>query len=318
MTKIDDLHLWRLFCEVVRSGGVNAACEKLQCEPSTVSRAVKALETELGLPLFEREGRTLRLTELGKRAHQQAEALLTRHDEMIEDLKGDKDALSGIVRLAAHAGIGPLEIAPALVEFLKMYPDMQLELHDLSGRVPAVFQNETGPRIDMAVSYGPATPIPGLVSRYVGEMPFVAVASPLYTQKHGIPKHPAELVEHVGILTQAPSRQPTETLEKDGETVLLHWKSSMMFKNLNSVRSAVILGGGIVPDMPLYHCADALKSGQLVPVLPGWHRKAMSCFVYTTEAAFEKRRVRVLFEWLAEHERRTQAKLREANPAFYV
>ena len=51
MTKTDDLHLWRLFCEVVRSGGVNAACEKLQCEPSTVSRAVKALEAELGLPL---------------------------------------------------------------------------------------------------------------------------------------------------------------------------------------------------------------------------------------------------------------------------
>lgn len=318
MTKTDDLHLWRLFCEVVRSGGVNAACEKLQCEPSTVSRAVKALETELGLPLFEREGRTLKLTELGSRAHQQAEALLVRHDEMIADLKGDKEALSGVVRLAAHAGIGPLEIAPALVEFLKIYPDMQLELHDLTGRVPAIFQTETGPRIDVAVSYGPATPIPGLVSRYVGEMPFVAVASPLYIKKHGIPKHPAELVEHVGILTQAPSRQPTETLEKDGETVSLHWKSSMTFKNLNSVRSAVILGGGIVPDMPLYHCADALRSGQLVPVLPGWHRKAASCFVYATEAACEKRRVRVLLEWLAEHERRMQTKLREENPAFYV
>ena len=90
----------------------------------------------------------------------------------------------------------------------------------------------------------------------------------------------------------------------------------MTFKNLNSVRSAVLLGGGIVPDMPLYHCADALRSGQLVPVLPGWHRKAASCFVYATEAACEKRRV--LLEWLAEHERRTQTKLREENPAFYV
>ena len=92
----------------------------------------------------------------------------------------------------------------------------------------------------------------------------------------------------------------------------------MTFKNLNSVRSAVLLGGGIVPDMPLYHCADALRSGQLVPVLPGWHRKAASCFVYATEVACEKRRVRVLLEWLAEHERRTQTKLREENPAFYV
>ena len=116
-----------------------------------------------------------------------------RHDEMIADLKGDKEALSGVVRLAAHAGIGSLEIAPALVEFLKIYPDMQLELHDLTGRVPAIFQTETGPRIDVAVSYGPATPIPGLVARYVGEMPFVAVASPLYvksppTKVEGFPR----------------------------------------------------------------------------------------------------------------------------------
>ena len=144
------------------------------------------------------------------------------------------------------------------------------------------------------------------------------VCADISIKKHGIPKHPAELVEHVGILTQAPSRQPTETLEKNGEAVSLHWKSSMTFKNLNSVRSAVILGGGIVPDMPLYHCADALKSGQFVPVLPGWHRKAASCFVYATEAVYEKRRVQVLLEWLAEHERRTLTKLREENPAFYA
>ena len=195
----------------------------------------------------------MKLTDLGKRASQKAEDLLARHDEMMADLKGDKDALAGVIRIAAHAGIGPLEIAPALVEFLKIYPDLQLELHDLAGRVPAIFQNETGPRIDVAVSYGPDTPIPGLVSRYVGEMPFVAVTSPLYVKKHGMPKHPSELINHIGILTQAPSRQPTETLEKDGESVPLHWKSSMTFKNLNSVRSAVLLGGGIVPDMPLYH-----------------------------------------------------------------
>ncbi len=318
MTKTDDLHLWRLFCEVVRSGGVNAACEKLQCEPSTVSRAVKALEMELGLPLFVRDGRTMKLTELGRRASQKAEDLLSRHDEMVADLKGDKDDMKGVVRIAAHAGIGPMEIAPALVEFLKIYPDMQLELSELTDRVPALFQNETGPRIDVAVSYGPDTPIPGLVSRYVGEMPFVPCASPLYIKKHGAPQHPLDLVNHIGILTQAPSRLPTESLEKGGKSIQLHWKSVMAFKSLSSVRSAVILGGGIVPDMPLYHCAEGFKTGQLVPVLPGWRRKNASCFVYATEAACEKRRVRVLLDWLTEHERRTQTRLREENPMFYA
>ena len=84
---------------------MNAACEKLQCEPSTVSRAVKALEAELGLPLFEREGRSMKLTDLGKRANQKAEDMLARHD----GVKGDKDAQAGVIRIAAHTGIGPLE-----------------------------------------------------------------------------------------------------------------------------------------------------------------------------------------------------------------
>lgn len=318
MRKLDDLNLWRLFLEVVRAGGINAACVKLDCEPSTVSRAIKSLESELGLPLFEREGRTLRLTELGQRASQAAEDLLNRHEAMISTLTGERDALSGPIRLAAHAGIGPLEIAPALVEFLKIYPDMQLELYDLSGRVPECFENLSGPPIDVAVSYGPDTPIPGLVSRYVGEMPFVPVASPLYIQKHGMPRHPLDLINHIGIITQVPSRTPTETLEKNGQAIPLHWKSTLTFKNLRAVRSAVILGGGIAPDLPLYHCADLIHSGQLVPVLPGWHRKAASCYVFATESACEKRRVRLLLDWLAEHERRTQTKLREENPNFYI
>lgn len=318
MRKLDDLNLWRIFLEVVHAGGVNAACSRLSCEPSTVSRAVRALETELGLPLFEREGRSLRLTEIGMRAGKMAEELLSRHEAMISELTGEREVLAGPVRLAAHAGIGPLEIAPALVEFLKIYPDMQIELYDLTGRVPECFENADGPRIDVAVSYGPEAPIPGIVSRYVGEMPFVPVASPLYLQKHGTPRHPLDLVRHVGILTQAPSRSPTEALERNGQSVPLHWKSSLTFKNLSSVRSAVILGGGIVPDMPLYHCADLIRSGKLVPVLPGWHRKAAMCFVFATESACRKRRVRVLLDWLTEHERRTQMKLREENPSFYA
>ena len=50
MSRTDDLAVWRIFCEVARSGGVHAACETLNCEPSTVSRALKAIEAEIGAP----------------------------------------------------------------------------------------------------------------------------------------------------------------------------------------------------------------------------------------------------------------------------
>ena len=52
MNRLDDMNSWRMFCEIVRVEGLNAACERLDCEPSTASRAIHALEKELGAPLL--------------------------------------------------------------------------------------------------------------------------------------------------------------------------------------------------------------------------------------------------------------------------
>ena len=135
MARTDDLNVWRIFCEVVQAGGVNAACDVLECEPSTVSRALKAIETEIGAPIFLREGRHLKLTELGARAYDKATKLLNVHELMIQDLKGDQNALSGTIRLASHSGISSIEITPHLIEFRKTYPDITLELHDLTKQI---------------------------------------------------------------------------------------------------------------------------------------------------------------------------------------
>lgn len=318
MARTDDLGVWRIFCEVVRSGGVNAACNVLDCEPSTVSRALKAIETDVGSPVFRREGRHLKLTELGRRAHAKAETLVRFHEAMLQDLRGDRDALSGVIRLASHAGISSVEITPRLIEFRKVYPAVTLELHDLSARIPEVFHAKDGPEIDVAVGYGPDRPIEGLVARYVGEMPFICCASPLYVKQFGHPRHPSESVKHTGILVHTPTRVATDKLERDGISCDLHWKNSMAFKNLMAVRSAAVLGAGIVPDLPLFHAAAPLKNGQLVLVMDGWRCRSASCFVFATEEAYEKRRVRVLLDWIAEQERRVLAELRADFPEFYA
>lgn len=318
MARTDDLGVWRIFCAVVRSGGVNAACNTLDCEPSTVSRALKAIETDVGAPVFRREGRHLKLTELGRRAHAKAEELIRFHEAMLQDLRGDRDALSGLIRLASHSGISSVEITPCLIEFRKVYPAVTLELHALSARIPEVFYAKDGPAIDVAVSYGPNRPIEGLVARYVGEMPFICCASPLYVKQFGHPHHPSECVKHTGVLVQTPTRVATDKLERDGISCDLHWQNSMVFSNLMAVRSAAVLGAGIVPDLPLFHAAAPLKNGQLVPVMDGWRCQSASCFVFATEEAYEKRRVRVLMDWLTENERRALAKLRADFPEFYA
>lgn len=204
MARTDDLNVWRIFCEVVQAGGVNAACDVLGCEPSTVSRALKAIETEIGAPIFLREGRHLKLTELGARAHDKAVKLLNVHELMIQDLKGDQNALSGTIRLASHSGISSIEITPHLIEFRKTYPDITLELHDLTKQIPEIFHLADTPPIHLAAGYGPNRPIDGLVARYLGEMPFLCCASPLYLERFGAPRHPSECVNHIGILINSP------------------------------------------------------------------------------------------------------------------
>ena len=85
-----------------------------------------------------------------------------------------------------------------------------------------------------------------------------------------------------------------------------------------SLKSALMLGAGVVPDLPLFHCAEELENQQLVQVLPGWHRPTLSCYVSAREEAYEKRRVQIFTEWIAERERGKMASLRERFPQFYV
>ena len=89
MNRLDDMNSWRMFCEIVRAEGLNAACERLDCEPSTASRAIHALEKELGAPLFSRSSRPVKLTQLGHEAYQAALKLPATPEDLIRSLTGD-------------------------------------------------------------------------------------------------------------------------------------------------------------------------------------------------------------------------------------
>lgn len=317
MERLDDLSTWRMFCEIVRSEGLNAACERLNCEPSKVSRALKSLEDRLGSPLFSRNGRRIQLTEFGRVAYEKVLPILALHGEMLQELKGDKNNLSGLIRVASHAGIGPAEITPALVEFQQIYPDIQFELTELSSPIPHGFVTVDGHLNDVIIGYGNDDPIEGVIKRYSGEMPFVACASPLYIKRHGLARTPEECQKHTGILINSPTRTATTTLSNGKRTAELVWKNSLTVHSLNSAKTALMLGAGIVPDLPLFHCMREIEEKTIVPVLEGWHRKSASCFVFVREEAYQKRRVQVFVDWIAAREHNFLQALTQRFPSFF-
>ena len=231
MNRIDDLGTWKIFCEVVKADSLNRACEALDIEPSSASRFIRDLESKLGAPLFTRSGRTIQLTDLGKQAYEKIQPILALHQEMVTDLQGDRDKLAGLIRIASHAGIGPAEITPALVEFQKIYPDIQFELHELNARLPKGFSTTEGNLCDVVIGYGDQTPLPQVIMRYSGEMPFVPCASPLYIKKHGYLRHPQDCVTHTGIMINTPTRSATKMLVRGPESKELRWKNTLTMHN---------------------------------------------------------------------------------------
>ena len=127
-----DLRRLRLFVEVVRQGGFSRAAKVVFAAQPTVSKAVKQLEDELGVPLLDRVGHRSELTAAGKIVYGRAVALLAGG----EDLMAELDELRGLKRGTLHLGFPRLGssslFAPMFASFRRRYPgvDVDLAVHD--------------------------------------------------------------------------------------------------------------------------------------------------------------------------------------------
>lgn len=118
----------RYFCEVVVTGSIREASERLNVAPSAVSRQIQNIEADAGLPLFERHPRGMRLTEAGVLFYQHARQVLLdagRVQAEIDDLKGMR---RGKVRIYAVEGIISPLLIPCIVSFRHKYPGVTFQI----------------------------------------------------------------------------------------------------------------------------------------------------------------------------------------------
>jgi DNA-binding transcriptional LysR family regulator len=120
----------RTFLEVARLEHLGRASEALQADPSTVSRKIARLEQEVGVPLFERIGRSIRLTQAGKRFVGRAERLLSDLREAVADAEGAVSAESGVVRIGFLHTVGARWLPERLARFLQAHPGVRFILEE--------------------------------------------------------------------------------------------------------------------------------------------------------------------------------------------
>lgn len=257
---LDDLVL---FVEVARTGSLSQAGQRLGIPSATMSRRLSGLEKQLGVKLFIRSTRQVRLSD-------HAQAFFERCAEVVDAAQLAHEALvqshehaGGRVRLSVPVDFGQDYLGPLLPEFTALYPQIQLDL-ELSARNINLLTEH----VDLAVRLG-AIQGDSLVARPLGHIHMGLFASQDYLSRSGLPQNPADLTDH-HCLAMSPDRaQARWTLTRGSETVQHPVQGVFCTNHIGLTRRLAAQDQGIAL-LPLKHTRHALESEWLVRVLPDW------------------------------------------------
>jgi DNA-binding transcriptional LysR family regulator len=284
-----------LFAQAVESGGFAPAARRFSVPKSTLSKRVAALEASLGVRLIERSSRSFRLTDIGHDFYQHARAALVEVESAQQVVQSRLAEPSGTVRLTAAVPVVQFQLAPHLPALARTWPRLQLQLH-ASGRFVDLVQE--GYDIALRSHFAPL-PDSGLVQRTLMVEPVMLVAAPAYLREHGVPRQPADLAAHHGLLTGADATRWTLSREKADTVQTVEPQPRLVANESVALLHAATAGLGIVC-LPETICQHHLARGELVRVLARWTAGRV-----TTTALVPHRRsllpsVRVVLDFLAE------------------
>ena len=257
---MDRLEAMSLALAVAESGTLSAAARRQKTPLATVSRKVSELEAHLQTKLFNRTSRALVLTDAGRAFVAAAKRILADVAEAERAASGEYTTPRGDLTVSAPVALGRMHLLPVVAEFLEAFPQVDVAL-SLQDRPVNLLEEE----IDVALRIG-ALADSSLIAVRVGESCRVVCASPGYLKSRGTPRSPDHLAKH-DCITYAPF-QPSNmwTFERDRTEFAVPVRSRLIVSNQESACDAARAGIGITVAFS-YLVADAVKSGELVPLL---------------------------------------------------
>ncbi len=252
------------FVAVADHGGISAAARHLAAPKSTVSRAVARLEEDVGLRLFVRGAKSLRLTHDGNQFYQHAIRILEQVDAASAELAGLSESPRGRLTVALPMAFGREIVGPELTSFRAANPEIRLDLRIGSG-TPDLLRDA----IDLAVVVGAAADS-DLVQQKLIETPLIWIASPAAAATLPTAPDPELLASLVGIVE---SRYGEGSLalhdlrDNTPHKVVLDTARLTQVNDPIIIRDLVSAGSGLsfAPDI---YCRAALENGSLVHLYP--------------------------------------------------
>jgi DNA-binding transcriptional LysR family regulator len=253
-----DLNATRMFVAVVQAGSLSGAADRLNVPLTTLSRRIRALETELKVQLLERGTRGVKLTDSGARLYEHAvgsiEVLLVAKQALAQD----QARLKGRLRLSLPPIFEPWW--DLLSAFQRQYPEVQVHVQSTERRLDLI---EDG--IDVALRVNKILH-ETVVARQILSFRNILVASPDLIARNGLPERPADL-HRFRCAVWASGSDVVARWNLGGEAVE---PRAVLSTNDYQHLFSRALAGEAVAELPPFLVAGPIREGRLIRLLPNY------------------------------------------------
>jgi len=286
-----DIQDMRIFARVAAVQNLSAVGTELGLTPGTISKRIQSLEDELSARLFDRTTRSIRITEEGVAFLAHVERILSEIEAARASVDDKVSKPKGKLKIAAPACLGRRYVAPALCEFVRTFPeiDVQVDLHDRQ-----VNLQEDG--YDVAIRTGALTDSSQIAKRLAPDRHVIA-AAPDYLARAGCPGAPTDLAQHQ-CLVLGETRQ--WSFARDGIETTVRVNGALRSNNGELLCRAAVDGLGLIRVSELEALCE-LRSGKLVQVLADYEVASNAAvWALYSSAKYLLPRMRALLDFLAE------------------
>ena len=288
MNSLFDWSLVRSFLAVLEKGSLLAASRDLQLSQPTIGRHVAELESQLGLVLFDRNGRGLLPTEAAYHLAESARIMQSGADQLARNVLGADLGASGTVRITASQPVSCYVLPPLLAQMRLSLPDVQVELV-ASNEVSNLLRREADIAVRMVQPQQAS-----IIARRVGKVTLRACAHQDYLRRRGVPRQPSDLLAHDLI----GGDRNDDTLKGFAAQGLVVGRKQFAFRadDLIVVWQAVRAGLGVG-----FVSEHLIRSDPaVIPVLPKLKIQPLPVWLAVHKEIRTSKRIRAVYDFLAD------------------
>jgi DNA-binding transcriptional LysR family regulator len=280
---------------VIDGGSFVKAAELIGLTDSGVSRAIRRLETRLGVRLLDRTTRSVTLTDEGRRFYEEVKPHLNAIEDAATIASGAASAVRGRLRIDIDPFFLPLVLAGRLGAFCERYPELAIEFVTSEHIGDLVAEG-----IDLAIRFGQPR-LSTVVSRKLIEAPILTLASPRYLERYGKPEHPSDLARHrcLQFLDPYTGRPFDWEFIRGEESIEVPTSGPLTFTDPKSMLAECVAGTGVAQVIG-WRVKDLLESGALVDLFPDWHGEGFPLFAFHPSRNHPPAKVRAFVEFCVE------------------